>query len=456
MMMRGVHMSDKRLIKGGIIVTMDKDRRIIENGYIIVEDGLITAIGKYDDVKNELSSIDETIDATKEIILPGLICSHTHLYGILLRGAPLKIKPPTDFVQNLLEIWWRVDSALTHDDAYASALAASYEMMLSGITFFADTYSGPNSITNVLDYIEKGVNEVGIRGMLAFETTERENKEQAKKGLEENIRFIKKTTKSDKIRGMYSIHASFTVSDEHIKDVIDAQRLVPAPITIHTSEGLVDLYHNLERYGKRTVERLNDVGLLGEHTILAHTVHINNDEIELIRKTNSKVAHNPLSNMLNAVGVPPVVTMLEKNITIGLGNDGFIFDAFENIRGAFLLHKVHWRDPRVISPLTVLEMSTINGAKLYGLDNEIGSLETGKKADIVILNPKPAVTPIFEKSVIGYIVYGMTINNIDKVMVDGEILVDNGQAIKIDENKIEETLLKHSTKLWERLDIKVE
>lgn len=448
-------MSERILIKNGLIITMDKNRRIIENGNVIIEDDKIIAIGKQQEIEEEKKGIDTIIDANKKIVLPGLICSHTHLYGILLRGAPLKIKPPTDFMQILQEVWWRVDSVLNYEDAYASALAGSYEMLRSGTTFFADTYSGPNSITKVLDDVEKGVKKTGIKAMLAFETTERENKDQAKEGLKENIRFIKKHKEDDLIRGMYSIHASFTVSDEHIKEVLDAKENLDAPITIHVSEGLVDLYHNLERYGKRTVERLNDVGLLGPDTILVHTVHINNDEINLIKKTNTKVAHNPLSNMLNAVGVPPVVDMLKQNIMIGLGNDGFIFDSFENIRGAFLLHKSYLRDPRVLDPMTVLEMSTINGAKLYGLDKEIGSIEVGKKADILILDPKPSVTPICDRSVIGYIVYGATSRNVDTVLVNGKIVVDKGQVLTIKDTEVEMDLQKASTKLWKRLGIEL-
>jgi len=447
----------KKLIEGGIIITMDKDRRIIEDGYIVIEDKKIKAVGKWNDVKDEARDVEEKISLKKRIIIPGIICSHTHLYGILLRGAPLKIKPPTDFMQILKRIWWFEDEAMNYDDAYGSALAASYEMLRSGTTLFADTYSGPNSIEGVLDYIEKGVREVGIRGILAFESTERRSVEEGDRGIKENVRFIKKLSSANdnKIFGMYSIHASFTVSDEHIKKVLEYAKKYPAPITIHTSEGLVDLYHNLERYGKRTVERLYDVGLLGPNTVLAHAVHVNDDELELIKKTDTKVAHNPMSNMLNAVGVSPVPKMLNLGITIGLGNDGFIFDSFENIRTAFLIHKLNLRDPRAMSPMQVLEMATINGAKLYGLEDKFGSIEVGKYADITVLDPKPAPTPVYADSAVGHIVYGLGAKSVDKVFIDGELVVDNGEVLTVTAKYVEEKLQKSSTELWRRLGIDI-
>ncbi len=446
-----------KLIEGGIVITMDEKRRIIEDGYIFIEDGKISAVGRWDDVKNLASSAEEKIDARGKVIIPGIICSHTHLYGILLRGAPLKITPPTDFMQILQRVWWAEDEAMTHDDAYTSALAASYEMLRSGTTLFADTYSGPNSIENVLDYIERGVREVGIRGILAFESTERRSVEEGDRGINENVRFIKKISqkKDDFIMGMYSIHASFTVSDEHIKKVIESAKKYPAPITIHVSEGAIDLYHNLERYGKRTVERLRDVGLLGPNTIIVHVVHVNDDEIKIIKETKTKVAHNPMSNMLNAVGVPQIPKMLNEGITIGLGNDGFIFDSFENMRAAFLLHKVALRDPRVMSPMQVLEMATINGAKLYGIEDRFGSIEVGKYADITILDPNPAPTPVFANSAAGHILYGLGAKSVDKVLINGNIVVENGEVTTISKQKVHETLQKTTPKLWSRLGIEI-
>ncbi len=438
------------LIRNAMIITMDSQRRVLKNTDLLLEDSTIAVIGK--DIKEKA---DRIIDGTGRMILPGFICGHTHLYGIMLRGAPLDIKPTTDFLQILDRIWWKVDSAFVNEDAYASALASCYEFVKSGTTCFADTYSGPGSIEGVLDAIAKGVTQVGIRGILAFEATERNSKKEGERGLNENTRFLKKLQKTpnDLLCGMYSLHASFTISDELIQKTREQADQLPAPLTIHTSEGLIDVYHNIERYDKRTVERLFDLGVLGPDVVLAHCVHVNHDELELIRGSGAVVAHNPMSNMNNAVGVAPVKEMCELGIPVCLGNDGFIFDAIENIRTAYLIHKVHHLDTRVTTPLQIIEMATINGAQAYGLGEKIGSIEQGKQADILILHPNPRVTPILPNGVYGYIVYGCTAHDVEHVFVQGKPLVDNHQVVSVKPEVVERALERVVPILWEKLGI---
>ncbi len=440
------------LIKNATIVTMDPKRRILKDSDILIDGSNITNIGP--DIKE---SADHVIDGSGRMVLPGFICGHTHLYGIMLRGAPLDIKPTTDFLQILDRIWWKVDSAFVNEDAYASALASCYEFIRSGTTCFADTYSGPGSIEGVLDAIAKGAAEVGIRGILAFEATERNSKKEGGRGLQENIRFIKKLQKTPNslLSGMYSLHASFTLSDELIQKTREQADKLPAPLTIHTSEGLIDVYHNLERYDKRTVERLFDLGVLGQDVILAHCVHVNRDEMELIKGSGASVAHNPMSNMNNAVGISPVKEMYERGIPICLGNDGFIFDAIENIRTAYLIHKVHHLDTRVTTPQQVIEMATINGAQIYGLSNQLGSIEPGKLADLVMLHPNPRVTPILPDGVYGYIVYGCTAHDVEHVFVNGKQVVDNHQVVSVQSEVVEKALERVVPILWEKLGIDI-
>ena len=366
------------LVKDGIIVTMDPSHRILSDHSIIIEDGKFRAIGKTDEIAKDWNA-DQIIDASGGIVMPGLICSHTHLYGMLLPGANLDVHPPSDFTQILQRVWWPVDENLTLDDACASALVGCLEFLKTGTTTFADTYSGPNSIEGVLDRIARAVNEVGIRGLVAFEATERHSKEEGERGVKENVRFALKMKQESRSRTLplFSLHASFTVTDELIQSVRELASEYAVPITIHTSEGLGDLQHNIERYGKRTLERLRDVGLLAPDVVLAHCVHVNDDELDIVAKYRAKVAHNPMSNMLNAVGTAPVPHMLRRGISVGLGNDGYIFDGFENMRAAYLVHRLISRDPNAIDAYTVLEMATIRGAQLYGLADELGSIELG-------------------------------------------------------------------------------
>jgi 5-methylthioadenosine/S-adenosylhomocysteine deaminase len=440
------------LIKNGVLVTMDGRRRILEDHSIAIDDGRIVEVGRTADLEKRYSTA-EPIDAAGRIVMPGIVCSHSHLYGMLLRGAPLKIVPPSDFAQILQRVWWPMDEAMNFQDAYASALVACVEFAKSGVTTFTDTYSGPNSITGVLDEIAKAVNEVGIGGFLAFEATERHTKEEGIKGVRENVRFAEEiqSKPESKARPLFSLHASFTVSDDLIKEVKQLALKYRLPITIHTSEGMGDVQHNLENYGKRTVERLQDVGLLGPNVVLAHCVNVNDEEIDIVARTGTGVAHNPMSNMLNAVGVAPIVSMLSKNVNVGLGNDGYIFDMFENMRATYLLHRVHQRNPNAIDAYKVLEMATINGAKLYGIEREIGSIEAGKKADIIIVRPSILPTPLNAASVVGHLINTVDGDDVEHVFVDGKPIVRNKRLLTFDEEKAQSISQESAQKLWARL-----
>jgi len=447
----GIRLADL-LIKNGIIVTMDHNRRIFDRHSLAIEQGRVVEIGKTEDLEKQHPDVT-SVDATGQIVMPGLVCSHSHLYGMLLRGASMTVTPPSDFTQILQRIWWPVDEALNYEDAYASALIAAVEFAKSGVTMFADTFSGPNSISGVLDKISEAVESVGIRGFVAFEATERHSRDEGFTGVKENVRFAEMmSVKPDsKTRPLFSIHASFTVSDELIREVKKSAERFHSPITIHASEGLGDLHHNLENYGKRTIERLSDVGLLGPNVVLAHCVHLNSKEIDLIAETKTGVAHNPMSNMLNAVGVSPVQQMLAHKVTVGLGNDGYIFDMFENMRAAFLLHRVNSRDPNAIDPYSVLEMATINGAKLYGMEKDVGSIEIGKKADIILIRPNILPTPLTIETVVGHLINTVDGDDIEHVFVEGKQIVRNKRLLSFDEQKAQQISQKAAANLWTRM-----
>jgi cytosine/adenosine deaminase-related metal-dependent hydrolase len=344
-----------------------------------------------------------------------------------------------------------MDEAMNFEDAYASALVACLEFAKSGVTTFADTYSGPNSISGVLDHIARAVEEIGIRGFIAFEATERHTADEGTRGVEENVRFAETVKLGSKARPLFSIHASFTVSDQLIRQVKQIAQKHHAPITIHASEGLVDLHHNMENYGKRTVERLHDVGLLGPNVVLAHCVNLNDLEIDLVAETKTGIAHNPMSNMLNAVGVAPILKMLKQNVMVGLGNDGYIFDMFENMRAAYLLHRVNSRNPNAIDPYTILEMATTNGAALYGVQNQIGSIEPGKKADIILIKPGILPTPLTTSSAVGHLINTVDGDDVETVIVDGRPIVKDKTLLTFDEDKAQSIAQTAAAKLWDRL-----
>ena len=441
-------MTEEILIQNGLVVTGDEKGRIYQDGYVKIENDRIKDIGSGE----PRGSADIVVDASGCVVIPGLITAHTHLYGILLRGASLNIKPPTDFAQVLQRIWWPVDEALTVDDAYASALSASADMLRNGSTLYADTYSGPNSIEGSLPAIAKGTKEVGMRGIIAFEMTERNNPEEAERGLREGISFVNSVKEDNLLSGMMSIHASFTVGDEIVTKAVDEAKQLDIPITVHASEGLVDLYHNLEHSGERTVERLDRLGVLGPRTVLAHCVHVNGTELDLIAKSKSSVAHNPMSNMLNAVGVAPVPAMLDRGITVGLGNDGWIYDPFENMRCALTIHRLASGNPSAISPEQIFKMATLDGARCYGLEKQLGSLEKGKLADVVILDSSTVPTPITETSVIGHLLNTFGGRDVRDVFVNGVHTVENRKLKLISDARVAHISRNSANRLWKKLN----
>jgi cytosine/adenosine deaminase-related metal-dependent hydrolase len=440
-------MAESTLIKGGLVVTGDEQGRIFP-GFVRIEGNRIVEVGKGD----SRFRAETNVDATGCVVIPGLVTAHTHLYGILLRGAALNIEPPTDFAQILQRVWWPLDEAMTVQDAKASALAASADMIRNGSTFFADTYSGPNSIEGVLDGIAQATQQIGIRSMLAFEVTERNGSDEAERGMKENVRFAKACARNKGLTSaMVSLHASFTVDDEVIAKGAEVASSNGIPLTIHTSEGLVDLYHNLEKKGERTVERLARLGVLRPRTVLAHCVHVNGNELNLISKYQAAVAHNPMSNMLNAVGTAPVPDMLARGIKVGLGNDGWIFDPFENMRCALTVHRLAARNPSVIGPDQVFRMATIEGARCYGLDNIIGSIESGKLADVVVLDASRVPTPIDSGSVVAHLVNTFTGRDVLHVFVNGRPAVWSGKLKTVSDDSVSATSRESAQALWSRL-----
>ncbi len=441
------------LISNGLVVTMDDKRRILNPGYVAIDGDKIVGVGKGDG--RDKFDAEEVIDARGSVVTPGFICAHTHFYGALLRASPwfAKIEPPTDFQQNLQRIWWALDVLLTHEDAYAAALIGSIDFVKTGTTMFFDNISAPNAIEGILDHMEKAVNEVGLRGILSFEATQRRSLEEGVRGVKEDERFILKNNKDPAklVKGAIYLHASFTVSDDLFKMAREIANKTGALLSIHVEEGLIDVYHNLERYGLRPIERMEKLGFLGPDVILVHVVQANEDELNIIKKSGAHVAHNAMSNMLNAVGVPPVPKMMRMGINVGIGNDGYIFDVFENMRSTYLIHKVWNLDPRLMAPQEIVEMATVNVAKMFHVEEELGSLEPGKKADVVIIKPEYTPTPVNEDTVYGHIVNTFNGKDVRTVIVNGRILMKNRKLMTIDEEKAIEYVHKVVERLWDRL-----
>lgn len=434
-----------------MIVTMNEERRIYRKGSIAIEDGLIKEVGELD-LEEEA---EEVIDASGKIVMPGLICSHTHMHGILLRATPLKIDSPADFSQILQRVWWQVDEKMAKNDDYTSALASCLEFIKTGTTCILDTYSGVRSMKGSLDRIARAVDEAGLRARIGFEASDRNTRFEGAKGMDENIRFLKKLrrrkTRKKRVRGMIGLHASFTISDELLSYARRLVKRYDVPMVISAAEGAVDPYHTLVRSGMRTIERFHDKHLLSSKTVLVHCVHVRDDELSLIKESGSKVVHSPMKNMVNGVGVAKVPQMLNMGIPIGLGNGGYIFDSFENIRSTYLLHKAVTGDPRTISPIEVLEMATIQGAEICGWGDKIGSIEPGKFADLIVVDTFSFPTPLRCENVVDHIVNTVNGRDVETVIVGGRVLMRERELITLHEDEVIEASNESAKRLWDKL-----
>ena len=441
------------LINNALIVTMNKNRDVIPRGFVAVRDGKIVDVGVGDGTSNY--EAEEIVEGRRTVVTPGFVCAHTHFYGVLLAASTWfgLIEPPTDFQQNLQRIWWALDENITYDDIYAASLMGSIMFARTGTTFFKDMNSSPNSVANGLDYIRKGAEEVGLRGFAGFCATQRRSLEEGLKIIAENERFVKETHSDPKakVKGFFAVHASFTVTDEVLirtKELADKYGTIYA---MHVEEGLIDVYHNIERYGKRPIERLRDIGFLSDRFVAVHVVQAIDDELKIIKEYGVHVAHNAMSNMINGVGVPRIQRMLELGINVAIGNDGYVFDVFDNMRSTYLVHKVVNKDPRILAPLDVIEMATINAAKALHVDDRIGSIEPGKDADIVILRPEFVPTPLNEKTVYGHMVNTFTGQDVWGVLVEGRWVTKERKVVTVDVEDAMERAHKTIARLWDRM-----
>ncbi len=382
------------LITNGTLVTLGTENRIVENGAVYIQGDRIADLGTTRDLAAKYPQA-EKLDAHGKIVMPGNIVAHTHFYGAFARGMALPPgPPPKNFPEILQQLWWKIDRALTLEDCKQSALVCLVDAVRSGATTLIDHHASPNAIDGSLDAVADAVLESGLRAGLCYEVTDRNGTAGARAGIRENVRFIKKLASAEwrearrRVGAAFGVHASFTVSDKTLEQCLDAVDGLNAGFHIHVAEDIADEDDALLKFNLRTGERLAERGVLGTKTIASHCVNVDVGEIELLRRTRTHVAHNPRSNMNNAVGVADVLGMLRRGVNVGLGNDGFTNNMFAEMKTAFLLHKSARRDPRVMGADQVVQMAYANNAKIAGVfwKPRVGELSVGALADIILLD----------------------------------------------------------------------
>lgn len=440
------------LVGNGRLITQNEQNPCMEDGCVVIEGNVIKEIGTTKEMKEKYSGY-EFIDAKKKIIMPGLINTHMHIYSSFARGMVVPGKPSENFMEILENLWWRLDKKLTLEDTKYSAYATYIDCIKNGVTTVFDHHASPFAIEGSLFTIKDVAKDLGIRTNLCYEVSDRDGSKTIDQGIKENVDFIKfaQNDDSDMLKGMFGLHAAFTLSDETLEKCAKEMASLDAGYHVHTAEGIDDVRINREKYGKKVVERLNDFNILNDKTIAVHCIHIDSEEMELVKENKSFVVHNPESNMGNAVGCSPVVHLLNKGITVGLGTDGYTSDMFESLKVANIIHKHQLRDPRVgwaEAPTMLFENNRKIASKHYKKD--LGVLKEGAYADVIVVDYIPH-TPLNENTANGHIIFGMTGRSVDTTIVNGKVLMKDRILLNIDEESILAKSREMSNKLWNRI-----
>lgn len=409
---------------------------IIADGLIAVKDGRIIFVGRRSQA--EMFTAERKIDARGKVALPGLVNCHTHVAMTLFRG--IAEDKPLD--QWLREDIWPLEAKLKPDDVYAGALLGCLEMIKSGTTCFADMYFHEEAVA-------KAVERSGLRAVLAEGIINGGNRFMGKLMLRRSLQFAEKfrSYAEGRVSAMLGPHAAYSCSPKLLAKVGEEAKRLGVGIHIHLAESNA-LFKDLElKYGCSEAEFLANLGIFESHVVAAHCVDLSHEDLQILAKKGVNAVYVPVSNMKLGLGAAKIREMLDLSINVALGTDGpasnNTLDLFETMKIGALLQKHNYRDSKALRAQEVLKMATINGACALGLAEEIGSIEMGKKADIILLDlSTPRLKPLHD--VYSAIVYAAHGCDVDTVIVDGEILMENRKLRFLDEGEIMAMAEKHA------------
>jgi putative selenium metabolism protein SsnA len=388
---------------------------------------------------------DETVNCAGKLIIPGNVCAHTHLYSALARGMPGPRVQPNNFVEILQQVWWRLDRALDEPAIRSSAVIGAMDAIRAGTTTLVDHHASPNAIDRSLELLADGMEEVGVRGVLCYEVTDRDGRERRDAGLRENDRFLTENQRA-LIRGNVGAHASFTLEDDSLAELTELARHHDTGIHIHVAEDAWDEEDAVSRAGKRTAARLADAGIFGDKSIAAHGVHLDDLELARVQDYGSWLVHNCRSNMNNSVGFAPVAHFGEK---AALGTDGIDGDMFAESRTAFF----RGREASLSTPAEAYARLLAGGASLAStyFDAPLGRIEPGALADLVVLNYDPP-TELTADNLAWHWMFGLASEQVESVMVGGQWVMRARELVGVDEEKLRADARLEATKLWNRME----
>ena len=440
------------LIGNGRLITRSQTNPYLEDGAVVLdgeavrETGTLTALrAKYPQAR--------FVDARGGVIMPGLINVHTHIYSGLARGLAIDGFHPTNFFEVLDGQWWYIDRHLTLQGTKASADALYLDCIKQGVTTIFDHHASFAEIPGSLFQIADSAKEFGIRSCLCYEVSDRDGQEKADQAVQENKDWLDHCEKnpSEMLASMFGGHALFTISDKTFEKMAAANN-GRTGYHIHVSEGMNDVYDSLQNYGRRPVQRLQDHGILGPKTILGHCIHVNTAEMDIIQATGTMCVNNPESNMGNAVGCSPVLQLMKRGITVGLGTDAYTNDMLESLKVALTIQRHNACMPNVgwgeVTTMLFKNNPAI-GEKYFGVT--LGRLAPGAAADVIVMDYKP-FTPFSDANIDGHMLFGMTGRQCQTTICNGKLLMKDRELVGIDEEAVNARVLEESKKLWGELN----
>ncbi len=454
-------------VRGGWVITLDKERRIIKDGAVAIEDGVIIDVGKREELdKKHRFTSDIVLDVSRHIILPGLINTHVHMMQALLRGCANYVS----LIDWLTKRIWPLQGNYTPDEAVVSAKLAIVEMIKSGTTTFLETglvgRYGPDRI------IEEAVKPSGIRAALARHVMDLTGYATQENVLHEGLVEDGDTSLKDTIRLYHKYHGWMNklwiwfgprtpgaVSTTLYREIATKARELKTGITMHLAEVREDVEYTLKNFGKKPVEFAHWLGLTGSKTVLVHVIWVTDEEIDILARTKTNVSHNPCSNMKLGSGAARISDMLKKGVNVTLGTDGGPsnddYDLLREMKHAALLQPLRTLNPKSIRVEEVIEMATINAAKALGIDNITGSIEVGKRADIITIDYwQPHLKPL--NNPLSHLVYSASGHDVRNVIIDGKLVMFERKVLTINEEKLLNEVDRAAYTLYERAGICIE
>lgn len=418
------------MVTNGRLISMEAnaEKTALENGGVVIADDRIMAVGTTEDLKGWRAK--RVIDADGGIIMPGLVNTHTHAAMTLFRGLADDLHLMTWLNDHIFPAEAKLEDQAVH----TGALLACAEMILSGTTCFCDMYLFEDAVARAAK--AAGVRAVVGEVLFDFESP---NYGPIEKGFDYTNDLIKKWRDDPLITIAVEPHSPYLCAPELLQKAADLAAENQLPLVIHLSETKSEVDTIMERYSRTPVAHLADLGVLGPNLLACHCVVLTSEDIRLLKANDVKVSHNPESNMKLASGIAPVPQLLSAGVCVGLGTDGCSsnnnLDLFSEMDMAAKLHKVNTLDPTVTDAYSVLQMATLNAAKALGLSDSIGSLEPGKKADLIVIDThKPHLTPIYHP--VSHLVYSVGGADVVHSIINGEVVMENRRLMTLDVDQI--------------------